>query len=110
MTNYVYVKSEPGLWTVGFYDPDGEWHSHMDTDDRDEAAGEVAKLNGSGDMAKVIELLGKIAEFAERTANNVIDVETAVEAFVQATNPTWNASREKPFDKLLTLSRESGLS
>ena len=22
---YVYIKSEPRLWTVGFYAPNGEW-------------------------------------------------------------------------------------
>lgn len=25
-TGYVYRSVEPGLWTVGFYDPSGKWH------------------------------------------------------------------------------------
>jgi len=24
---YVYIRSEPSLWTVGFYAPDGKWHT-----------------------------------------------------------------------------------
>jgi len=45
---YVYLSSEPGLWTVGFYSPDGEWHPEHDTPDKEEAAQRVAWLNGSG--------------------------------------------------------------
>jgi hypothetical protein len=44
---YVYIRSEPGLWTVGFYSPDGKWHPESDHNDRDEAAERVAWLNGS---------------------------------------------------------------
>lgn len=45
---YVYVRSEPGLWTVGFYDPKGKWHPDSDHNDRAEAADRVMALNGSG--------------------------------------------------------------
>lgn len=45
-TQYVYVKSEPGIWTVGFYDPSGKWHSDSDHDSKQEAASRVAWLNG----------------------------------------------------------------
>jgi hypothetical protein len=45
---YVYIKSEPGLYTVGFYDPSGEWQSESDHDSSAEAAAHVAWLNGSG--------------------------------------------------------------
>jgi len=44
---YVYIRSEPGLWTVGFYRPDGTWISESDHDSREAAAGRVAYLNGS---------------------------------------------------------------
>lgn len=44
---YVYINSEPGLWTVGFYSPDGKWHPDSDHNDRNEAAERVAYLNGS---------------------------------------------------------------
>ena len=46
-TMYVYINSEPGLWTVGFYSPNGEWHPDSDHADRNEASERVAWLNGS---------------------------------------------------------------
>jgi len=44
---YVYIKSEPRLWTVGFYDPKGNWIPESDHDNTDAAAERVAWLNGS---------------------------------------------------------------
>ena len=44
---YVYIRSEPGLWVVGFYDPDGEWNPESDHDNPEKAADRVAWLNGS---------------------------------------------------------------
>lgn len=43
---WVYLKSEPGLWTVGFYDPSGEWQSESDHTDPEKAAARVHYLNG----------------------------------------------------------------
>ncbi len=43
---YVYIQSEPGLYTVGFYDPSGKWHPETDHDNSEEAAKRVAWLNG----------------------------------------------------------------
>lgn len=43
---YVYIKSEPGLWTVGFYDPAGEWQPESDHTSSEKAAERVAWLNG----------------------------------------------------------------
>jgi hypothetical protein len=45
---YVYIKSEPSLWTVGFYGPDGKWNPESDHDNPGEAAQRVAWLNGGG--------------------------------------------------------------
>jgi rubrerythrin len=47
---YVYIQSEPSLWTVGFYDPTGRWHPDSDWPSRDEAARRVAYLNGARNM------------------------------------------------------------
>lgn len=46
--SYVYlrIKGEQNLWTVGFYDPRGVWHSESDHSSKDEAAIRVHYLNG----------------------------------------------------------------
>lgn len=44
--SYVYRQFEPGLWTVGFYGPDGRWYPESDHDSSDEAADRVHYLNG----------------------------------------------------------------
>jgi hypothetical protein len=44
--SYVYICSEPGLWTVGFYGPDGKWEPESDHDSAEEAAKRTAWLNG----------------------------------------------------------------
>ena len=43
---WVYQKTESSLWTVGFYDPKGQWHSESDHDDPEKAALRVRWLNG----------------------------------------------------------------
>ena len=43
---YVYIESEPGLWTVGFYDPTGEWVPESDQESTEAAAARVSYLNG----------------------------------------------------------------
>jgi hypothetical protein len=45
---YVYIQSEPGLFTVGFYDPSGQFQPESDHRDSEDAAKRVAWLNGSG--------------------------------------------------------------
>jgi hypothetical protein len=45
---YVYIRSEKNLWTVGFYDPQGKWHSESDYGSRERAADRVHWLNGGG--------------------------------------------------------------
>ena len=44
---YVYIQSEPGLWTVGFYQPDGRWEPESDHESKDKAAERVHYLNGA---------------------------------------------------------------
>ena len=46
---YVYIKSEQQLWTVGFYKPDGTWESESDHASPEAAAARVHWLNGSKD-------------------------------------------------------------
>lgn len=44
---YVYTRTEPDVWTVGFYAPTGEWISESDHSSPEKAADRVAYLNGS---------------------------------------------------------------
>lgn len=44
---WVYLDTESNLYTVGFYDPDGNWHPESDHNSSEEAAKRVAFLNGS---------------------------------------------------------------
>lgn len=46
MAQYVYIKSEPGLFTTGFYDPSGEWHPDEDYARQEEAVHRTHYLNG----------------------------------------------------------------
>ncbi len=48
MSGYVYIESEPNLFTVGFYKPDGQWEPDSDHATRSEAAVRVNYLNGGG--------------------------------------------------------------
>jgi hypothetical protein len=43
---YKYIQSEPGLWTVGFYDPQGKWVPESDHTSTVAAAQRVNYLNG----------------------------------------------------------------
>lgn len=43
---HVYISSEPGLWTVGFYEPNGKWHPVSDHHSSVEAATKARHLNG----------------------------------------------------------------
>lgn len=46
---WVYVNSEPGLYTVGHYDPNGNWIAESDHSSKEEAAKRVHWLNGGRD-------------------------------------------------------------
>ena len=46
MSCWVYRETEPGLLTVGFYDPAGEWHTDSDHTTKKSAATRTAYLNG----------------------------------------------------------------
>lgn len=46
MADWVYKRTEPQLWTVGFYTPDGKWEPESDHSSDAEAAARVHYLNG----------------------------------------------------------------
>ena len=43
---YVYLQPEPGVFTVGFFNPQGVWHPESDHTSTDAAAARVNYLNG----------------------------------------------------------------
>lgn len=49
MNTWVYIKTEPQLWTVGFYDPHGEYQTDSDHSSPQAAAARVHYLNGGRD-------------------------------------------------------------
>ena len=55
MTTWVFLRTEPRLWTVGFYDPQGNWHPESDHESPESAADEVHYLNGGTDDAVIRE-------------------------------------------------------
>jgi len=52
---WVYIKSEPRLFTVGFYKPDGKWEPESDYSSADNAAARVNYLNGAKHAAHNVE-------------------------------------------------------
>lgn len=46
MSQYVYIRSERDLYTVGFFRPNGEWEAESDHETKDQAATRVHYLNG----------------------------------------------------------------
>jgi hypothetical protein len=65
-TAWVYIRSEPHLFTVGFYDPSGKWHSDSDHDSSEDAAQRVAYLNGGPqESPEVAALKAERAELVE---------------------------------------------
>ena len=72
MSSYVYIRSEPGLWTVGFYDSDGQWEPESDHSGSEEAARRAAWLNGAPSdhhllVDELKELRAEVAKLREQT-------------------------------------------
>lgn len=44
---WVFIETEIGLWTVGFYDPSGKFNPESDHDKKENAARRCAFLNGA---------------------------------------------------------------
>jgi hypothetical protein len=49
VNGFVYEQTEPALWTVGHYTPDGRFEPESDHHDPNEAAKRVRWLNGGND-------------------------------------------------------------
>lgn len=54
---WVYIQTEPRLWTVGFYDPEGKWHPDSEHDGKISASKRVHYLNGGSMDEVVVEMI-----------------------------------------------------
>lgn len=75
---WVYLNSEPGLWTTGFYKPDGKWEPDEDFNDVDAARARVAELNGNGNAAPLVKRIEDLESGLARTVHLVAIVGSAV--------------------------------
>lgn len=62
MSTYVYINSEPQLYTVGFYHGD-KWHPESDWSVRTKASARVAFLNGSNAISFTQEITEGVEQF-----------------------------------------------
>lgn len=67
---YVYLKSEPGLWTVGHYDPNGKWQSESDHSSTDAAAARVSYLNGGSFDSVLVAALQEVEAICTESAGD----------------------------------------
>jgi len=59
---YVYIRSEPQLYTVGFYKPNGEWEPDSDHATVEAARSQVILLNGGTNCGHVEKTLTRFAD------------------------------------------------
>lgn len=69
--SYVYRKSEPELWTVGHYDPQGTFRPDTDHSSKEGAARRVHYLNGGGATVEEIDERIRRALEAERYTERI---------------------------------------
>lgn len=63
---YVYLKSQPGLWTVGYYTPKGQWVPQSDHNSEISARAEVAFLNGESSDPELTAEVSRLKTQVER--------------------------------------------
>lgn len=74
---YVYIRSEPNLWTVGFYNPDdGKWNPESDHPSSEQAAQRIHWLNGGNSEAENL-LCDLVGEWPEHCASNAFEAAKA---------------------------------
>ena len=78
---WVYQETEPFLYTVGFYAPDGTWHTDSDHVDRDKARERVHYING-----------GKVSLF-QPAAENEAEVTEEHKIFLRARMASFKDSK-----------------
>jgi GH24 family phage-related lysozyme (muramidase) len=78
--NYHYIKSEPGLWTVGTGTQGTDWIPESDHTSTDEAAARVHYLNGGNDNS----LVARIRRQDDTIAQLKAQIAKILEAFPSA--------------------------
>ena len=63
---YVYIQTEPTLYTVGHYAPDGKWIPESDYEQRKDAAKRVSMLNGKSILME--DGIHKLMGYADTTS------------------------------------------
>lgn len=78
--SFIYIQSEPELWTVGHYDPKGTFIPESDHSTPGEAGGRVGFLNGGnyGSKAVVNRYGAFYSEITDEIKRDLEDFETAV--------------------------------
>ena len=77
MSAYVVKNFEPGLWTVGHYQPDGKFDPEADYTDPVAAGQRCHFLNGGGDAARAE--LAQAAESNARLRAQLADLRTSLD-------------------------------
>lgn len=113
---YVYLESEPQLWTVGYYDAKHKWIPESDHSSGDDAAERVAWLNGDGDAFPISRSELESLRFRLKEANELIEPLTRENDRLKAANvrmaegvlslTAQNAEAEKRIIELEQLAEE----
>ena len=64
---WVYKRTEPTVYTVGFFDPKGNWHSDRDYGTPNDAAERVSYLNGCNATKEMLDYALKALDYALNT-------------------------------------------
>lgn len=85
--SYVYKRTEPSLWTVGYYEPNGRWEPESDHGTSDEAAKRVAWLNGDP-RSGMVKFMGRSNDLSVGSAERVRTARAGCSGETEATGPS----------------------
>ena len=80
MSDWVYIRTEPQLWTVGHYDGDGKFRPESDHGSPEEAAAHIRRLNGGADESKADDYLSDILAVIRDIRDDLRAIRNAMEA------------------------------
>jgi hypothetical protein len=75
---WVYMRTEPNLYTVGYYDPSHNWHGDSDHGNVRDAANRVHFLNGGSSTPHQVETNRHLADIAQSLARIARSMEVAI--------------------------------